>query len=125
VDTFGDTDNHTQHQHFTYTPAGLLETQTVAPDQSALTNTTSYAYDNQGNLRQTTLSAQGLPSRIQYTDYDTAGRYMIRERDGKGQIRQSVLERNPMGQVIASQSANGLISQFRYDVFGNLTSRSE
>ncbi|MBN1378511.1 MAG: hypothetical protein JXA04_04690, partial [Gammaproteobacteria bacterium] len=88
----------TRQSTFTYYPAGpqigLVETETLEPDYSEFTQTTTHTYDNFGNRTQSITTGGGETRYSPRLVYDSTGRYVdeVYERfnDGSGSGLESV-----------------------------------
>jgi len=109
---------------------GLLKTEVVEPDSTALT--TTYEYDAFGNKVRTTVSAPGLADRYTRTTYDANGRYIVNASgafyNGSGwseRVTEQVEVRNAYGLPTQVVGLNGVTTNFSYDVLGRESSRSD
>ncbi|WP_444936016.1 FG-GAP-like repeat-containing protein [Microbulbifer sp. JMSA004] len=114
--------SHVRESSFTYYSSGiykgLLKTEVIEPGKSEFTLTTSYEYDDFGNIKKKTVSAAGEVSRSASSVYDPSGRYLLESYNALGHLEQKVVSRNHFGAPLIVESANGLISYFSYDAFG-------
>ncbi|MCX2783662.1 PQQ-binding-like beta-propeller repeat protein [Microbulbifer thermotolerans] len=98
--------------------AGLMEWEKVEPDTD-FELTTTYTYDGFGNKATVTQSAEGEEARSSSWEYENdQGRYLSREFNAYGQTTRRVIERNQLGLPIAVADMAGVVTEYRYDLFG-------
>ncbi len=91
---------------------GLLATETIEPDNSAYTVTTSYSYDQFGNKVRAAQTAGGVTRcDVNTAQYDALGRYVDTTWDCLGRKTSDVIARNEYGAPLEADTyidANGL-----------------
>ncbi|USD21229.1 FG-GAP-like repeat-containing protein [Microbulbifer variabilis] len=104
---------------FTYDPdSGLLKSETIEPDNPALSVTTAYGYDKFGNKVSATSSAQGEQDRTTKWHYDTAGRYLVAEENALGQVTSFASSFTHYGKAQVVADINGVLAGTAYSDFG-------
>ena len=98
---------------------GLLEKEIVEPDNSTYRYEKIYTHDDFGNIEETRYTTSGLADRVTTSVYDTKGRFEVQTENTLGHVSVKVYE-DFFGNVTQAVSANGLMTQFVYDDFGNL-----
>ncbi|WP_444933514.1 FG-GAP-like repeat-containing protein [Microbulbifer sp. JTAC008] len=119
--------DHVRESEFSYYDSGelkgLLHTETVEPNKAEYRLTTTYEYDDFGNIQKKTSSASGEQSRYTRTEYDASGRFAERIYNSLEHLTEEVVSRNSFGAPLQVNGLNGLISYITYDVFGRETYR--
>lgn len=101
---------------------GLLQTQTVEPDQAAYKSVTTYTYDTFGNVLTKTV-AVGNTSRSESYTYES-GRFVKTHKDVLGLITTSVYD--PVSGLLSSKTdINGDVTSYTYDGFGKIKTMSQ
>lgn len=102
----------------TFTPIGQLETKIdFFTTSKAVTST--YSYNNLGNLTGITVSATGLTSRSSSNIYDSKGRYIESSTNAAGQGSSATYDPK-WAKPLTSIGVDGIKSTFEYDVFGRI-----
>ena len=57
-------------------------------------------------------------NRVSTMEYDSEGRYLVREKNSYGQVTHEVLARNELGQPTQVKNSHGVVSDIRYGTFG-------
>jgi RHS repeat-associated protein len=96
---------------------GLLTQEVVEPNDSALRLQTDYGYDAFGNRTTATVSGSGISARTSSTAYDSQGRFPVTVTNALGQTASQTFEPN-FGGVASVTDANGLVTQTQYDSLG-------
>jgi RHS repeat-associated protein len=106
---------------YTYTANGLPNTKTDFSGQTKAV-TTTYAYDQFGNVSSTTINTAGLNSRVATILYDAKGRLPVtKQQIGSGLTQtESTTYDFKFGVPISQTSTDCLTSTFEYDGFGRL-----
>lgn len=100
---------------------GLLQTQTVEPNQSSYKSITTYTYDGYGNVATKTKKV-GSTSRVESYTYEK-GRFIKTHTDVLGQVESFVYD--PVSGLLSSQTdIAGDESTFTYDGFGKIKTQS-
>ena len=100
---------------------GLLQTQTVEPNQSSYKSVTTYTYDGYGNVA-TKAKMVGSTSRMESYTYEK-GRFIKTHTDVLGQVESFVYD--PVSGLLSSQTdIAGDESTFTYDGFGKIKTQS-
>jgi YD repeat-containing protein len=99
--------------------SGLLEKEIVEPGNSTYSYEKIYTHDDFGNIEETRYTRSGLEDRITSSVYDTKGRFEIQTKNALGHVSTKTYD-DFYGNVTQAVSANGLMTQFVYDNFGNL-----
>ena len=109
-----------RNSRFTYNgSSGLLETETIEPNNAALTVTTTYGYDGYGNKTSSRLSAPGETDRVASTQYDTQGRFPVLSLNALNHGESYAY--HPLWGKPASQTGpNQLTTTWDYDEFGQV-----
>ena len=110
--------SNTRSSSFTYYGNGQLKTETLEPDNQK-NITTTYGYDGFGNVTSKTVAASGMTPRSTTTTYDPRGRFAETVTNHVGHTSSSVYDER-FGTVIETTDANGLVSDNRYNAFGQL-----
>ncbi len=103
---------------------GLLQRETIEPNQSAYTLTTTYQYDafgNKNNSTQVGAVASGTAGTRQSEslyDATNGGRYLSLQKNSMGQTTQWVTARNSRGQPVQVLDINGVATNTSYGVLG-------
>lgn len=103
---------------------GLLQRETIEPNQSAYTLTTSYEYDAFGNNNKSTqigaVASGTAGTRVSESLYDvtSGGRYLSLQKNSMGQTTQWVIARNALGQPTQVLDINGVATNTSYGVLG-------
>jgi YD repeat-containing protein len=106
----------TRTSSFTYHPNGLIASETIEPG-TALSVTTSYAYDGFGNRTEKSLSGADITTRRESQTYDATGRFVTSRTNAVGHT--ATFEHHPHhGQPTRQTDPNGLTTTFDYDGFG-------
>ncbi|MFA0812638.1 FG-GAP-like repeat-containing protein [Microbulbifer epialgicus] len=117
--------SHIRESAFTYYLSGihqgLLQTEVIEPKQAQYKQTTSYEYDDFGNVSKKTVSAPGEISRSARTAYDLSGRYVSESYNALDHLTERVVSRNHFGAPLEAHGMNGLQTVFAYDEFGRET----
>ena len=101
---------------------GLLQTQTVEPNQSSFKSVTAYKYDEYGNVITKTKTVGGTSREESYT-YEN-GRFVKTHKDVLGQIESFVYD--PVSGLLSSQTdINGDQSTYSYDGFGKIKAQTQ
>ena len=101
---------------------GLLQTQTVEPNQVAYKSVTTYAYDTFGNVLTKTVTV-GNTSRSESYTYEN-GRFVKTHKDVLGQVTTSVYD--PVSGLLSSKTdINGDVTSYTYDGFGKIKTMSQ
>ncbi|MDB6155312.1 MAG: Repeat family protein, partial [Chthoniobacteraceae bacterium] len=107
---------------FRYKPStGVLDKETVEPQDAAVASSTEYDYDGFGNVRLATQSGDAEnPARIAITRYDAYGRFALESENAYGHIAKKEIDQ-ARGMPMASVDINNLRSTYKYDGFNRLT----
>ena len=97
---------------------GLLTKEIVEPDDAAFRLVTAYGYDQWGNKLSSTVSGNGITTRMSRGTYSADGLYGVTQVNALKQVTQRVLERDVFGRVIRSADINGVESALTYDAMG-------
>ena len=101
---------------------GLLQTQTVEPNQAAYKSVTTYAYDTFGNVLTKTVTVGNVSRSESYT-YEN-GRFVKTHKDVLGQVTTSVYD--PVSGLLSSKTdINGDVTSYTYDGFGKIKTMSQ
>jgi len=101
---------------------GLLQTQTVEPNQTAYKSVTAYTYDTFGNVLAKTVTV-GNASRSESYTYEN-GRFVKTHKDVLGQVTTSVYD--PVSGLLSSKTdINGDVTSYTYDGFGKIKTMSQ
>ena len=101
---------------------GLLQTQTVEPNQAAYKSVTTYTYDTFGNVLTKTV-AVGDESRSESYTYEN-GRFVKTHKDVLGQVTTSVYD--PVSGLLSSKTdIKGDVVSYTYDGFGKIKTMSQ
>ena len=104
---------------YTYTNKGQLETKVDFYGQpKALT--TTYTYNNHGNIHTVTLSSPSLSSRTSTNLYDAKERFITTSNNALNQTSTATYD-NRWAKPLTSTGVDGIKSKFEYDVFGRIT----
>lgn len=106
----------TRTSAFSYDARGLLLSETVEPDASALAMTKAYAYDAFGNRTTTTETASGLARATSQT-WDASGRFVIAEQNALGHTTTFETD-GRFGLVRRTTDPNGRVTTTTYDPLG-------
>ena len=106
---------------FIYDPtSGLLTKETVQPADT-LGYTKTYKHDGYGNIKQSTTKGINYGNdnthRTQYTTFDNKGRFVETTKNSLGHQETQVIDPY-LGAMISKTSPNGLITQYKFDGFG-------
>ncbi|MEO1626987.1 MAG: RHS repeat-associated core domain-containing protein, partial [Bacteroidota bacterium] len=82
--------------------------------------TTSFAYNNLGNVIVKTISSSGLSPRQTTKSYDSRGRFVVGMTNPMG-YGESATYDNKWGKKLSVTGIDGLTTTFQYDVFGRRT----
>jgi RHS repeat-associated protein len=106
---------------YSYNTQGqLLNTVVYAGKPNAIT--TTYAYDAFGNITQTDLSAAGVSTRTQKFTYDNTGRYLLQTEIPGSISKKTTFAYEPIfGNLQKVVAADGLSTSYTYDRFGRLS----
>lgn len=105
---------------FTYQAgSGLLESETIEPDNAALKLTTTYGYDSYGNKTSSRLSAPGEADRVASTQYDGQGRFPVSSTNALAHS-ESYSYDSLWGAVAAETGPNQLTTTWTFDQFGRV-----
>ncbi|MEJ2443410.1 MAG: SpvB/TcaC N-terminal domain-containing protein, partial [Exilibacterium sp.] len=104
---------------------GLLHTEVIEPDKPKYTLTTTYKYDDFGNMIKATQSGERVDDRYTRHVYDAAGRYIEETYNSLEFKTEEVLERNEIGAPTRIKRLNGRKTYINYDVMGREIYRSE
>ena len=103
---------------------GLLSVENFAPSHNDLGYRKTYAHDAFGNITQSTISSfDGSPKRVSQTSYDAKGRFVVSSTNSLGFTKTQAND-NALGLVMSSTDANGIVTNYCYDKFGNVISES-
>ncbi|MFK8048924.1 MAG: RHS repeat-associated core domain-containing protein, partial [Halioglobus sp.] len=103
---------------------GLLQSETIEPNQSEYTLTTTYQYDTFGNRKKVTqvgaVASGSAGIRIAESVYDaaTGGRNMALQKNSVGQTTQWVTARDALGLPTQLLDINGVATNTRYGSLG-------
>lgn len=103
---------------------GLLQSETIEPNQSDHTLTNTYQYDVYGNRKKVTqtgsVDAGTAGIRVGESLYDTTmgGRYMSLQKNSVGQVTEWITTRNALGQPTQRLNINGVATNTRYGALG-------
>ena len=116
--------NLTRTSAFSYSATtGLLLTETIEPDNTALKLITSYTYDLYGNKKTATVAGSGITSRSSTTNYDTQGRFPTSASNALNHSETRVFDPK-YGVVTSITGPNNLTSTFAFDTWGRPTTES-
>lgn len=106
---------------FYYTTNGLVSSQ-VEFEGLPKSVTTSFAYNDVGNLTQTTKSSTGMNNRISNMTYDPRGIFIVsRQITGTGVSQTESFNKDYLfGNTLSHTSSDCLTTTFEYDAFGRL-----
>lgn len=117
------TDTYTRSKSYTYNSKGAPLTETADPDLSKLV-TTTYQYDDFGNVVQTTISSPSLPSATNKIQFDTKGRFSIATTNTLNQT--STIEYDKKwGKPTKVTDIFGKITTYTYNNFGELLTSTD
>ncbi|MEO8551434.1 MAG: SpvB/TcaC N-terminal domain-containing protein, partial [Kofleriaceae bacterium] len=104
-----------------YSPVGLVDTETVGSNDGLSTQVIKqFGYDAWGNAREEIDTDAFQPSRTTCTEYDAKGVFPAASRDPAGHVTYTATD-PALGVRLALMDENGLITQWAYDAFGNVT----
>lgn len=121
---------------FTYDAnTGVLQSETLAPDETSYRKTTTYQYDNYGNTLSTAVTGavntNQQQTRTTRQTYDSRGRYLASSSNVLGETTTYSYNGVAPGTVtgpitrIATTDANGLTSSTAYDAWGRTVSETD
>ncbi|MEZ5892445.1 MAG: RHS repeat-associated core domain-containing protein [Parvularculaceae bacterium] len=111
----------TRQSSFTYdSVSGLLLSETVEPNDSAFTVTTSYTYDAFGNVTDATTAGTGIVSRTTSSTYEANGRFALTKTNALSHT-ESVVTDAKFGVATSQTGPNSLTTTWAYDSFGRPT----
>ncbi|RLA06033.1 MAG: hypothetical protein DRQ51_10560, partial [Gammaproteobacteria bacterium] len=106
----------TQTASFSYNQNGLLKTKTIEPHKPhALT--TSYDYDNFGNIIKTTTTASDIQPISTIAEYSSDGKFIIKTTNSKGHSEIKSYD-GKTGNLLKLTGPNQLATNWSYDNFG-------
>ncbi len=118
--TYRDNLSYTTREESDYFPNGnLQESRKYGNEASAPPISTSYTYDDFGNLKSQTISTAGIASQTTSYIYDATNRYVNKTTSPDGLFSESVV--NPLGRVSEETSPLGLKTYYQSDSWGNIT----
>ncbi|MEO8617129.1 MAG: RHS repeat-associated core domain-containing protein, partial [Luteolibacter sp.] len=101
-----------------HSTTGLLVTETVEPGNT-LSVSKSYIHDGFGNVISTTVSASGETPRTATSGYDSAGRFLLWQRNALNQTASNTYD-TQRALLLSTTDIGGLTAQFFYDPYGTL-----
>lgn len=107
---------------YTYYANGLLQTQTVEPNQASYKSVSNYTYDAYGNVTAKTKTTGGISRSESYT-YDN-GRFLKTHTNVLNQVESSVYDAITSF-LVSKTDVNGDVSRYEYDGFGKIKSQSQ
>ncbi len=106
---------------FEYYADGLLKRETIEPDNTSLSQVTTYGYDRYGNRISDSVSGYGLSSpRTIITTYSPDGLFPVRVTNVLGHIESRVYDAR-FGAISSFTDSNNLTTTYYYDEYGRLT----
>jgi RHS repeat-associated protein len=107
----------TRTSAFTFDDLGLIDSETIEPNNSTLALTTTYRYDIFGNRTSKSIGGQGISTRTETQSYEPQGRFVAMQTNTLGhEARFEFDARN--GQPTRATDANGLMTAWDYDGMG-------
>ncbi|MFT6336125.1 MAG: RHS repeat-associated protein [Halioglobus sp.] len=107
-----------KYETLTHNSIGQLMSHVINPGDPKST-TTSYTYDQNGNVNTTTISAANEVDRTSSNVFDTKGRYIESATNTLGQISSATY--SPVwGKPMTTTGLDGLTTSYQYDFFGRL-----
>lgn len=98
---------------------GILNKETVEPNDASLRVVTDYVIDTFGNRRQTTVSGLGITTRSSSVTYDSPrGRYITTRSNAYGQTTEQVLSFDSFGNPLQIRDLAGVDTVVKYDSMG-------
>ena len=120
-DSYSQGAGNSRKSSFTYHPDGLLQTETIEPDNTSLKQITSYGYDSFGNRTSVTISGAGLATpRTSTTTYSPDGLFPVTSTNALGHSETRTFD-SRFGTVQSLTGPNGLTTTFYVDEFGRAT----
>lgn len=106
---------------FTYdATSGLLESETIEPNNAAFKSTKTYTRNDYGDIRRTENSANGITTRTNTSTYDARGRFMI---SGTNQLGHTMSYGYNFQKAVLDSTTDitGKTTGFGYDDYGTIT----
>jgi len=110
----------TRSTSFSYTAQGLLASEVIEPNITALKLTTAYTYDSFGNITAVTQSGVDIATRTQTTAYDAKGQFATTQTNALNHSETWQYDVR-FGQPTSHTGPNGLTTTWSYDSFGRKT----
>lgn len=104
-------------KHIYDSQTGYLQKRITDPDLPGKV-TTEYTYNNFGNLIQSKITADGLHTIINSSEFDNLGRFSLNAKNALNQTDYIREYDSKNGNVLNSMDANGLKTYYSYDAFG-------
>lgn len=117
---------YTRKQQLTYNNTnGLLLTSVADPNTPAALSS-SFSYDNLGNVTQSVLSTSGFNPQTEINSYDPSGRFVIKSYNADfPAVQNTAVYSELAGKVLTGTEPDGLVKTYSYDGFGRDKSVSD
>ena len=114
----------TRTSSYTYdAKTGMLSSATLEPKDPAESTTKTYTRDQYGNVTSTTITGQGIPPITTSVKYDPKGRFIIQQTNALNQSTYQTTDPRT-GKPLTQTNANGQTTSYTYDGFGKKTSQT-
>jgi len=101
-----------------YSNGNISQSRKYGNNPNLASITTSYTYDNVGNIKSETLSTSGIASQTTLYDYDSTNRFIIKTTTPDGLF--STYNVTSLGRLTSEVSPLGLTTSYAYDSWGNI-----